>query len=429
MKTLTALLAVTIFTSALDATPVQRREISTWSPAEIADFKDAIAKMQARSAANPGDVLGYSFWANVHDEFCNRPQKQVHFGMMFLPWHRAYLYYFERALQKASGNAALRLPYWDWNNFRSPPASFYGPNNPLAQTRRGLGVNDKLSDADVDVRDALRVRTFAEFGGDKISRPNVITMTGMLESGAHGNVHSAIGGWGGDMSAFKTAARDPLFWLHHANLDRLWEVWVSRGNLNPTSNAWLEEKLTFFDQGTPVTITVRELMQQTARTYAASPADPVTPPPADSPIASTSKFLIGKPLVFKSDVVRRQPAPAGVNSSRVRLRAVAAPVADPVTYHVFLDRPDASATTPTTDAGFAGKITLLPVHLEPGESPPLTDIVVPARAPAASLMAALRPVGVTVVAITGSPEAAARERVRIGSVELETPMTASLPKK
>ncbi len=427
MKTPVTLFIVLLFASAALATPLQRREINSWSPQEIEEFKSAIAQMQARSRINPGDHLGYTYWANLHHEFCNSSQRQIHFGMIFLPWHRGYLFYFERALQKASGNASIRLPYWDWNKFRNPPAAFFGPNNPLAETNRGLTLQGKLADADVDVREALSVRTFAEFGGDKISRPGIVTTTGMLEAGAHGNVHTAIGGPGGDMSAFKTAARDPLFWLHHANLDRLWDVWVSRGNQNPSSPAWLDHKFTFFDQGTPVTLNIRELMQQTANTYMAAPADIPAASPADT-IASGPKFPVGRPLIFKADTVRRQPAPQGVNSARVRLRSVAAPVASPVTYHIFLDRPEATESTPTTDAGFAGKITLLPVELAAGESPPLTDIVVPARATASQLLLAARPVGVTVVAIASSLEAAARERVRIGSIELETPQTAAAPK-
>jgi tyrosinase len=63
-------------------------------------------------------------------------------------------------------------------------------------------------------------------------------------------VHGAIGGsapgadpnawqnWG-LMSAPWTAALDPIFWLHHANIDRLWTTW-QRTNTFPTDATWLE---------------------------------------------------------------------------------------------------------------------------------------------------------------------------------------------
>jgi tyrosinase len=41
------------------------------------------------------------------------------------------------------------------------------------------------------------------------------------------------------MSGFNTAARDPIFWLHHANIDRLWEAWLAlEDHANPTGSRW-----------------------------------------------------------------------------------------------------------------------------------------------------------------------------------------------
>lgn len=51
------------------------------------------------------------------------------------------------------------------------------------------------------------------------------------------------------MSNFVQAALDPIFWLHHCNIDRLWEVWIQRdkNNKNPDDGAWLNERFAFHD--------------------------------------------------------------------------------------------------------------------------------------------------------------------------------------
>jgi hypothetical protein len=84
---------------------------------------------------------------------------------------------------------------------------------------------------------------------------------GALENEPHNNIHGLVGGgpdqegeiaWRfGWMSHPNTAARDPIFWLHHANIDRLWERWLEQGGGpgNPTNNdVWMDTVFTFFDE-------------------------------------------------------------------------------------------------------------------------------------------------------------------------------------
>ena len=66
------------------------------------------------------DDRGYAFYAGLHGlplpEYCQ------HGTLLFLPWHRAYLYFFERALTDALRRArddqavAVSLPWWDWTS-------------------------------------------------------------------------------------------------------------------------------------------------------------------------------------------------------------------------------------------------------------------------------------------------------------------------
>ena len=69
--------------------------------------------------------------ASIHQNFC------PHGNWLFLPWHRAYLLYFERICRKLSGMADFALPYWNWSLEPRVPAVFWGgPSNPLFDDAR-----------------------------------------------------------------------------------------------------------------------------------------------------------------------------------------------------------------------------------------------------------------------------------------------------
>ena len=64
-----------------------------------------------------------------------------------------------------------------------------------------------------------------------------------LEGALHGKVHMAVGG----NMAGPSSPSDPLFWLHHANIDRLWAAWQSKhaGQDPPNSTEVLKPKPIF----------------------------------------------------------------------------------------------------------------------------------------------------------------------------------------
>jgi tyrosinase len=70
------------------------------------------------------------------------------------------------------------------------------------------------------------------------------------------------GGVGGLVGAFETAGLDPIFWLHHANIDRLWEVWLRSGTprSNPTEREWLDTKFTVGQGAVAVTMAARDVV-------------------------------------------------------------------------------------------------------------------------------------------------------------------------
>ena len=63
----------------------------------------------------------------------------------------------------------------------------------------------------------------------------------------HGYVHGMIGDDLG-MGQVPWAANDPIFWLHHCNIDRMWASWNASGKANPTDASWLNQEFVFADE-------------------------------------------------------------------------------------------------------------------------------------------------------------------------------------
>jgi tyrosinase len=224
--------------------------------------------MQGRPLHDP---TSWSYQAAVHGRIPNGQDPQFwdqcqHQTWYFLPWHRGYLWRFEEivraAIAEMGGPAQWALPYWNYSdsqraNARVLPQAFRdhhlpdGTNNPLHVTQRHPSVNNGHPigpPQDVSVA-ALDYPNFVAdphggnggFGGPSTGFNHGGGRFGELEATPHGQVHVDIGGWMGDPD---TAAADPIFWLHHANIDRLWQIWnKTMGGKNPTAANW--RNLTF----------------------------------------------------------------------------------------------------------------------------------------------------------------------------------------
>ena len=186
-----------------------------------------------------------------------------HGSWYFLPWHRIYLGFFEQIVRShvvaLGGPDDWALPYWNYSDEENPNARLVRPEfldeslpdgspNSLAQAERGptsgasgdFGIEP--SDTDLSCLRTVPFRTGrfgvpSGFGGPRTGFQHSGGVIGDLERVPHGAIHVGVGGW---MGAFETAGLDPLFWLHHANIDRLWEVWLNRGDQfqNPTDPSW-----------------------------------------------------------------------------------------------------------------------------------------------------------------------------------------------
>lgn len=214
-----------------------RKEINSLSPTEIADLRAVFKALQDRVATNPES---FRFQANIHgttdtpaDPLWNQC---AHGTEAFLAWHRAYLLYFEQILRQVSGQADFALPYWDWTAHPTLPEAFRTPadaSNPLwiAGRNAAIAAGGEISDDIVDVTGDMARTTFFTTADGVGFQPDI-------EGTPHGAVHVTIGG---QMGSVPTAANDPIFWLHHCNIDRLWSRWLAQGGgrRNPSTTSSL----------------------------------------------------------------------------------------------------------------------------------------------------------------------------------------------
>jgi tyrosinase len=233
-------------------------------------YRRAVAEMQRRPGSNPtswnyqGFIHGVPGGQSKPAATRNFWDQCQHQSWLFLPWHRGYITAFEAIVAKTiaglGGPADWALPYWNYSedlatnpNARLMPPDFFaqtqpdGSDNALWSTRADVSGGDFGLDDEVVNLNALTQRNFsssrrgatAGFGGPVTGFNHGGGPNGALESVPHNRIHVQIGGDNGFMSFPDTAALDPIFWVHHANVDRLWEVWRNKGNSDPNTADWL----------------------------------------------------------------------------------------------------------------------------------------------------------------------------------------------
>ena len=179
----------------------------------------------------------------------------------FIAWHTPYVYQFELLLNKynkSTNKEYITLPYLDLTDYSvdfsflnlekitirydknditidNPLASayYYKDNVKTKTTRNGFlnpkTENDKMK-LDVvkkQLNNTLYASTYEEFSSHPVSyvKTGLITEYTPLET-PHNSLHDIIGGTDGNMSDISISAFDPLFWLHHCNMDRFFYTWM-----------------------------------------------------------------------------------------------------------------------------------------------------------------------------------------------------------
>ncbi len=293
------------------AVPRTRYDIKTTQGKAALDlYRQAVAKMQALPEGNP---LSWNFQANIHAHphsqaealalfnqsgvtsamrtlalgpngtgaggiwwTCSHDHDNLNgspadsYATHFTSWHRLYVWHFEQVCEKVLGKP-FALPYWnylDLTQLKLPQAILaekvriggqlvdnalhFADRRPEFVTQGLRAIKSDLASTDILAKDTMRTQRFFDLSTSNGSfRQGFVTA---LDGTPHGSVHVRVGTDANTgMAAFETAARDPIFWLHHANIDRLWESWRSPNTAGastkdpkaPKAANWLNKSFTF----------------------------------------------------------------------------------------------------------------------------------------------------------------------------------------
>jgi hypothetical protein len=365
------------------AIPV-RQDIAAFAQnsSRLASFEAAVKEMKDRSRVNPDDPKGWLATAKAHADFCAVPgiadAGQIHFCWWFLPWHRAYITVTERKIREISGDKSFAYPYWNWSSDRRIPNAFaragssladavrFTPNRAIADGEVGFFPDDPglkqlgvaaLGAAFFQAKTAPQIER--SFGG--IARPNATSTFGnnQLEATPHGPIHVYVGGVsadgqaGGDMIDFETAARDPIFFSHHGNLDRLWETWrrdTAHKSTEPAIDAFVKHPFPFtWLDGTTIQVTVEETLDTRKLGYTYDSLEVFRPGPQIVSAQSVENRL----APIASEKVRVPLSPQGADDNQrkiLEITGVEKPE-HPMTVGVYVKPVNAPAGDPGVNVG------------------------------------------------------------------------------
>lgn len=145
--------------------------------------------------------------------------------LRFLPWHRLYLINFEQAMQRFDSN--FFVPHWRWmdqsaipgwmTNFT--PTGVTDENGNPIPVRRRPGTAPRAVDRKLPTTQTIQTTVMQA----TVYRTFTLALEGAQPYGAHNLVHMWFNG---TMSNVPIAPADPMFWMHHAEIDRIWSIWA-----------------------------------------------------------------------------------------------------------------------------------------------------------------------------------------------------------
>ncbi|GMJ00546.1 hypothetical protein HRI_003723800 [Hibiscus trionum] len=249
----------------------------------IARYNKALSIMKSLPHDDP---RSFSRQGNLHCLFCSGAYDQqsynaplsIHETWLFFPWHRMMIYFHERIIGSLIGDETFALPYWAWDipegmvipdMYTNKSSSFFHTERDVSHYPPKTADLNYVSDTNLSREDQLDINlSFMYNQMVSGARKTELFMGCKYKAGAEGYCdgpgtielapHNALHTWVGsslnpgreDMGEFYSAARDPIFYAHHSNIDRLWEVWreANKHELDITDPDWLESFFFFYDE-------------------------------------------------------------------------------------------------------------------------------------------------------------------------------------
>lgn len=426
--------------------PRRRKSFADLTDDEVRALCLAVGHMRNGSRDSPlplSSPVQWDQYALLHAHHCTDDgAAQVHWSWFFLPWHRAYLFFLERILAnilttvfKEEGGR-FALPYWDRESHKQIPntrerakqgkaSPFFGYDASLDALSETLQFHGKAFD-NMALWDGYRgpnpeapdmkpenengpiwkqhtqltafhsspayLRSILQFpfeifaGGEVISRDDG---QGLLEQFPHNLIHDWVGSRHGsnrDMGTLRYAALDPLFYLHHANVDRLWSLY--RYTPDPdTRPTWGKQTFTFTDiDGKAVSVTVGDIVRKMANVSYAPPVEPTqdtrtllsalpalpkgAPQAFAAPVVQTPQTIGATPLTLTvatlkpelNQLLARGDAKENPALSLLEFDVSRLEYSGRLEVRIFADKKDATVNTPITDPHFVGILSALDSH-------------------------------------------------------------------
>jgi len=223
-----------------------RKDANTLSRAERSELVNAILQLKATGIYNRF-VLRHA----------NANMSSIHNSPAFLPWHRRFLWDFEQELQRVSGNPNLGVPYWNWPSggenasmwdddflggdgdasgivrsgpFRSGQWTIIDSSeNNAGSLERGFGRNTNLAlPTEAQLQQMLNVTPYDARPWNRSSNPSFRNMLEGWQGNGGPGFHNLGHVWAGGSMLPMTSPNDPLFFIHHCMVDKMWHEWQLR---------------------------------------------------------------------------------------------------------------------------------------------------------------------------------------------------------
>jgi len=289
-----------------------RKDANTLSSAERAELVAAILELK-RTGIYDQFVLRHS----------NAVMSSIHQSPAFLPWHRRYIWDYEKELQRVSNNPDLGLPYWNWPE-GGPNASMWdddllggngdtfsqavtsGPfqqgqwivinrsGNPSGPLTRTFGRSTPNLPTQDEIDQVLDITPYDSADWNTFSSPS---FRNQLEGWSGPNLHNRCHIWVGGSMLPMTSPNDPVFFMHHCMVDKLWYEWQLRfpnQSYQPTTNGPFGQNLNDPMDSTPVgTIGNRpiDVIDSQTLNIEYDQLLPETPDPNVGPIIETGQLI------------------------------------------------------------------------------------------------------------------------------------------